>query len=135
MRTSIALLIGVAGVCLVAGGWSTQERITEQELVRRTQEIMDAFAPGNPEPFKKYFAEDAMFFDEKGRNMDKTALVKDITGLPPGYSGTIKIVRPKSHIEDNIAILSYDMDETEVVFGQELKARYHETDTWTRRVS
>jgi Domain of unknown function (DUF3471) len=29
--------------------------------------------------------------------------------------------------------LSYDLDETETIFGQELKARYHETDTWVRR--
>jgi hypothetical protein len=26
----------------------------------RTQEIMDAVAPGNPEPWKKYFVEDGM---------------------------------------------------------------------------
>ena len=32
-----------------------------------------------------------------------------------------------------MAILSYDLDEVEVVFGQNLTARYHETDTWMRR--
>jgi len=63
-----------------------------------------------------------MYFDEKGRKMDKTALVKDITPLPNGYSGTIKVVRPQSHIEAEIAILSYDMDETETIFGQNLTA-------------
>jgi hypothetical protein len=79
------------------------------------------------------FAEDAMFFDEKGRSMDKTALVKDIQPMPMGYSGTIKLVRPKSHIEGNVAILSYDLDETETIFGQNMTARYHETDIWMRR--
>jgi hypothetical protein len=108
-------------------------KITQEELVRNTQELFDAVAPGNPEPFKKYFAEDALFFDEMGRSMDKTALVKDIHPLPQGYSGFIQVVRPKSHIEGNIAILSYDLDETEVVFGQKLAARYHETDTWMQR--
>lgn len=107
--------------------------ITQDELVRRTQELLDSVAPGNAQPFKKYFAEDAMFFDEKGRNMDKAALVKDIQPMPQGYSGTIKLVRPKSHIEGNVAILSYDLDETETIFGQNLTARYHETDTWMRR--
>jgi hypothetical protein len=52
--------------------------ITQDELVRRTQELFDSVASGNQEPFKKYFAEDAMFFDEKGRSMDKAALVKDV---------------------------------------------------------
>jgi hypothetical protein len=29
--------------------------------------------------------------------------------------------------------MSYDMDETETVFGQDMTARYHATDTWMRR--
>jgi len=110
-----------------------ESTITQAELVRRSQELFDAVAPGNAEPFKQYFADDAMFLDEKGRNMDKAALVKDIQPMPKGYSGTIKLVRPKSHIEGNVAILSYDLDETETIFGQSMTARYHETDTWMRR--
>ena len=125
MRTSLAFLLLIGGALFVLGGWTKQAAITQDELVRYTQEIMDAVAPGNPEPFKKYFAEDAMFFDEKGRNMDKAALVKDIQPLPQGYSGSIKLVRPKSQIEGHVAILSYDLDESEIVIGQELKARYH----------
>ena len=30
-------------------------------------------------------------------------------------------------------MLSYDADETETIFGQNLKARYHITDTWLQR--
>ena len=108
-------------------------QITGRKLVRRSQELFDSVAPGNAEPFKKYYADDAMFFDEKGRSMDKAALVKDVQPMPKGYSGTIKLVRPKSHIEGDVAILSYDLDETETIFGQKMAARYHETDTWMRR--
>ncbi len=107
--------------------------ITQEELVRNTQELFDAVAIGDQAPWKKYFAEDAMYFDEKGRNMDKAALVKDVAPLPKGYSGTIKIAKVQSHIESNIAILSYDLDETETIFGQDLTARYHATDTWMLR--
>ena len=112
-------------------GW--QPGISHDELVRRTQEIMDAVAPGNPEPWKKYFADDGIYFDEKGRFMDKAALLKDVSPLPKGYSGTIKVLNAKSNILSDTAILTYDIDETEVVFGQELKARYHGTDTWVLR--
>ncbi len=112
---------------------ANEPAITQDELVRRTQELFDSIVPGIQEPFKKYFADDAMFFDEKGRDMDKSALVKDIQPMPKGYSGAIKLVRPKSHIEGNVAILSYDLDETETIFGQNMTARYHETDTWMRR--
>ncbi len=31
------------------------------------------------------------------------------------------------------AILAYDLDETETIFGQKLHARYHGTDTWMYR--
>ncbi|HEX9254017.1 MAG TPA: DUF4440 domain-containing protein [Candidatus Angelobacter sp.] len=132
-RTFLAIALLAAGASVAWHNAADEPTITQDELVRRSQELFDAVAPGNAEPFKKYFAEDAMFFDEKGRSMDKAALVKDIQPMPKGYSGTIKLVRANSHIEGNVAILSYDLDETEVIFGQNMTARYHETDTWMRR--
>ena len=64
--------------------------ITQDELVRRTQELYDSLVSGNQAPWKKYFADDCMFADEKGRFFDKAKLIADITPLPAGYSGTIK---------------------------------------------
>ncbi|HZS17747.1 MAG TPA: DUF4440 domain-containing protein [Candidatus Udaeobacter sp.] len=109
------------------------ETITQEELVRRTQELFDAVVPGNKEPWQKYFADDCIFADEKGRNLNKAQLVADISPLPKGYSGTIKVVKPKSIINGDTAILSYELDETETIFGQNLTARYHVTDTWLYR--
>jgi hypothetical protein len=107
--------------------------ITQEELVRRSQELFDAVVPGNKEPWQKYFADDCIFADEKGRNFNKTQLIADIAPLPKGYSGTIRVVKPQSVIHRDTAILSYDLDETETIFGQKLTARYHVTDTWLRR--
>ncbi len=107
--------------------------ITQDELIRRTQEIYDAIVPGNQAPWKKYFADDCIFSDEKGRTLDKTKLIADITPMPAGYSGTIKIANVQSRIIGDTAILSYDANETETIFGQNLSARYHVTDTWLRR--
>ncbi|MGB9236401.1 MAG: DUF4440 domain-containing protein [Terriglobales bacterium] len=107
--------------------------ITQDELVRRTQELVDSVAGGDQSPFQKYFAEDSMFFDERGENMNKKELVASITPLPKGYSGMIKVAKAQSHIDHDVAILSYDLNETETVFGQNELARYHETDTWMRR--
>src|SRR3954467_5842319 len=89
--------------------------ITEAELVRRTQELYDAVVPGNQAPWKKYFADDCIFADEKGRVFDKPKLIADITPLPTGYSGKIKIKNVRSRIIGNMAILSYDADETETI--------------------
>jgi len=95
--------------------------------------MFDGVAAGDQAPWQKYFADDSMYFDEKGRAMDKGALVKDVTPLPAGYSGSIKLVNPKSNIQGDTAILSYDLNETETIFGQDLTARYHGTDTWMYR--
>ena len=107
--------------------------ITQEELVRRTQELYDAIVPGDQAPWKKYFADDCIFSDEKGRTFDKPKLIADITPLPAGYSGSIKVNNVQSRIINDTAVLSYDLDETETIFGQNLTAHYHVTDTWLRR--
>ncbi len=123
----LALFLGAVRLSLA------QETITQQELLRRSQELFDSVVSGNQEPWKKYYADDALFFDEKGRNMDKAALVADIAPLPTGYSGQIKIGKAASRIVGDTAVISYDLDESETIFEQNLSARYHETDTWLRR--
>lgn len=112
---------------------SRQGLITQDELVLRTQELVNSVAEGDQKPWKKYFADDCLYFDERGRSMNKEAMVADIAPLPQGYSGTISVVNAQSHIEPDVAVLSYDLNESETVYGQTMKARYHETDTWMRR--
>jgi hypothetical protein len=112
---------------------SGTKKITQDELLRRTQELVDAIAVGNQVPWKAYFAEDAVYTDETGKTTDKPALIASITPLPKGYSGTIKVVKPQIRIHGETAILSYDLDESEIVFGNSLHARYHGTDTWLFR--
>ena len=107
--------------------------ITQNELVRRTQELYNAIVPGNQAPWKKYFADDCIFSDEKGRTLDKAKLIADITPMPTGYSGAIKIDNVQSRIIGDTGVLSYDANETETIFGQNLTARYHITDTWLQR--
>jgi hypothetical protein len=107
--------------------------ISQEELVRRTQELFDAVVPGDQTLWKKYFADDCIYHDEKGRTLDKAKLIADITAMPAGYSGSIKVKNVESRITADTAVLSYDSDETETIFGQELHARYHETDTWLLR--
>ncbi len=129
-----AIALATAGhLSLITSVIAAEPPITEAELVRRTQELYDSIVSGNQTPWKKYFADDCTFSDEKGRTLDKTKLVADITPLPKGYSGAIKIENVISRIIGDTAILSYDANETETIFGQNLRARYHVTDTWLRR--
>ena len=108
-------------------------RISEAELVRRTQELFDAVVPGDQRPWKAYYADDCIFADEKGRKFDKAHLLADITPMPAGYSGEIHVTHVESRIIGDTAILSYDLEESETIFGQLLHARYHQVDTWMHR--
>jgi ketosteroid isomerase-like protein len=135
MHTKAVLIVALIFVAFTR--WlrveAAENDLLTDELMHRAQELFDAVTAGDPEVWKKYFADDCLFFDEKGRNLTKAELVADIQPLPKGYSGTIKVAKPKSLIQGDTAILSYDVDETETVFGQNLSARYHVTDTWLRR--
>lgn len=132
---NICILLIISCLSFVYGcsRGAARPSISQDELVRRTQELVDSVAAGDKRPWKKYFADDCLFFDERGRNMNKEALVADIEPLPDGYSGKIKVRNPQSHIDGEVAILSYDLDESETAYGQVMKARYHETDTWMKR--
>src|SRR5438046_4100403 len=132
-RNCAIFLLVTGHLPLVTSAFAADPPITEAELVRRTQELYDSIVSGNQTPWKKYFADDSTFSDEKGRTFDKTKLIADITPFPAGYSGAIKIDNVISRIIGDTAILSYDANETETIFGQNLKARYHITDTWLRR--
>src|SRR5579863_1790663 len=109
MTRTVSLLL--CCVLFVFSGCTRRPDITQAELVRRTQELFDSVATGNQVPWKKYFADDCMYFDETGKNKNKSELIADITPLPQGYSGSIAIVNVQSHIENDVAVLSYDMDE------------------------
>lgn len=131
MKTVIFVLL----VLLACTGCNRRpnKEVIEANILRETQELFDAVAAGNKTPWNQYFADDVLYFDEQGHNMDKKALVASIEPLPAGLSGTIKIVNSKFNIRGNTLIHSYDMDESETVHGQNVHARYHATDTWMRR--
>jgi hypothetical protein len=132
-KRALVALLAATTLGLASCSRGSGEPITQVELVRRTQAILDAIAVGDRGPFEKYYAADSNIVDETGHIMDKKAFVAAQAPLPTGYSGSIRLVKPQSRILGDTAILSYDMDETEIIYGQAMKARYHQTDTWIRR--
>jgi ketosteroid isomerase-like protein len=131
VKTVIVVMLGLL-LCSVCAKSASQATL-QDDIVRKTQELFDAVAAGNKQPWEAYVADDVMYFDEQGHNMDKKALIATIAPLPSGLGGAIKIVNSKLNVQGNTLIHSYDMNETENVHGQELHARYHATDTWMNR--
>ena len=121
------------GIASSAQAPSTPPPINEAELVRRTQQLYDALVPGDKTPWAAYYADDAMSYDEKGRAMDKTAILADVEPMPKGYSGSIKVVHPHALFAPGVAVFAYETDEDETIYGQLLHARYHSVDTWLYR--
>jgi len=133
-RVTSCLLLTLAISAVAARAIAqTSPAIDQAELLRRTQQMYDSLPPGDRTPWMTYYADDAMNYDEKGRAMDKKALLADIDPMPAGYSGVIKVVNPHTIFAPGVAILAYECDETETIFGQELHARYHSVDTWLYR--
>ena len=97
------------------------------QLTAHTQEMFDALVSGNKDPWQKYFADDCIYADEKSHLFNKTQLINDIAPLPTGYGGTIKLGQIESRVLGDTVVLSYDINETETIFGQELHARYYIT--------
>jgi hypothetical protein len=136
MRPSRLVLIAATlslSASLHAQSTQTTSTIDQAELVRRTQQIYDAIPPGNRGPATSFYAEDAMVYDEKGRAMNKQAVLDDLQPMPAGYSGVIHVVNTHVTFAPGVAVLAYDCDESETIFGQQLHARYHSVDTWLYR--
>ena len=104
MKRIIAPILWGVAIALSGCGISRQPSITHDELVRRTQEIMDATAPGNPEPWNKYFADDAMYFDEKGRAMAIYGGKMEIEQIPTCDQYTIQGDAFSRAIRENTAV-------------------------------
>ncbi|MEO6798728.1 MAG: nuclear transport factor 2 family protein [Rhodanobacter sp.] len=127
--TSTLLPASLLAACRMHGS----PTMTQDGLLRLTPKRMRAVGAGNPVPFEEQFADDALIFNERGRSMDKTQLLKQITPLPKGDAGTLDVVNPASRRVGDVIAFSYDLDETETIFGQRNEARYHETDTWVKQ--
>jgi len=131
---ALVCYVPLSGSCTKVPAQSSESpTISEIELVRRTRHLYDSLPSGDRRPWQAYYADDAMVYDEKGRSMDKKALVADVEPMPGGYTGAITIEQPHAIFSPGVALLAYVCNETETVFGQVLHARYHAVDTWLYR--
>src|SRR5687768_4175770 len=70
-----------------------EARSTAAELRAKTQELLDAVAPGRIEVWEKYLDPELLHIDENGVRRSKAELLKEIQPLPPGLVGSIRIDR------------------------------------------
>jgi hypothetical protein len=103
---------------------------SEPDLEKITQELLDAVSRGDRDPWLLRLADDGLFTNGDGRTLTKKELVDQIQPFPAGSSGTLTMADPKVRSYGLTAVITYDALETVTVYGQELKTRYHTTDTY-----
>jgi hypothetical protein len=98
----------------------------------KMQALMDSVALGDRAPWiatlDKRFAQ----IDENGVRYDYDQSVAQVTPLPKGASGDIKVVEWKATIFGDSAVSTHLADEHENFHGQNLHALYRSTSTWLK---
>ena len=97
-----------------------------------TQALMDAVTSGDKAVWDRTLAADCMVTNEDGDVFDKARMLRDLTPLPSGFSGEIKVRDLTVRQVGNAAVVHYWLDEWEKIFGQTLRTTYVETDAWER---
>lgn len=97
-----------------------------------TQALMDAVTSGDKGVWDRALAADCMVTNEDGDVFDKARMLKDLTPLPAGFTGEIKVRDLTVRQAGSAAVVHYWLDEWEKIFGQTLRTTYVETDAWER---
>ncbi|MGM9484924.1 nuclear transport factor 2 family protein [Roseateles sp. NT4] len=105
-----------------------------EELVARSQALLDAVGKGDKQTWDRILADDGLFCDEDGVVRGKAEMLAQIQPLPANMSGSLRIANPKVSRMGEVAVLSYDAMERQRVFEQQIESRYHTTDTY-RQIS
>jgi hypothetical protein len=121
-------------VCSIAlAMFSVTARASDEETLRQiTQELLDAVAPGRADVWNTYLDENIIHVDENGAVRTKAQLLKELTPLPPGLKGSIRIDTFQASIAGDLAIVAHEDQEQLDYFGQQLHSRFRSLDTWKR---
>jgi hypothetical protein len=102
-------------------------------IATQMQDMSDAIAVGNVAVWDKYVDADVIYAEEDDTYKGKADVLKEITPLPKGLSGEIKIDLLSYHEDGDVAVALFRQNETEHYFGQTIFAKYLTNTTWRKR--
>jgi hypothetical protein len=125
-------LTGAALCSLVLASLPAASDSSSEWFRMTTQNLYDAVAPGETAVWDRVLDANCRITTEDGEVLDKAHFLHEMRPLPQGFSGRIKVrdltVRPLGQA----AVVHYWLDETEDIFGQQLRTTYVETDVYRR---
>ncbi len=128
MKTS--LLLGA--LTLASASALAQNNDVARVLQQQTQELLNAVSSGDARVWDRYLDANVIYLAEDGTRKTKAALLKEITPLPTGISGSISVTAFEVRLHGDTAVTTHNDLESEDYFGHPLKAEYRTTDTWIR---
>jgi hypothetical protein len=128
VETRRRFIVGAGGVVVASNAIA----LTSDDLERITQELADALAPGTKEVWAHWTHPQFVLTDENGVRIERSRFLAEMSPLPPGASGTIKVVDFNAHRVGDTQVTTYALDESEHFHGEHLHATYRQTDTWVR---
>lgn len=99
----------------------------------RTQALFDAITIGDRKIWDQTLDETCVITTEDGEVQNKEKFLAELRPLPKGFVGRGTIRGLTVQDLGAVAVVHYWIDESENIFGQELRTTYVETDTYQRR--
>jgi ketosteroid isomerase-like protein len=100
------------------------------ELEAKTQALADAIAPGNKAVWEAATDPALIFVSENNEVLTKAQLLDQLTPLPAGLVGHIKVTDYDLRRHGDSAVATYIADESLDYHGQLLKTKFRTTDAW-----
>ena len=123
-------------VCLLlwwpagANGDQAPSADVEAHLRQATQDLLDAIAPGRVEVWRTLLHDSMIHVDENGIVRGKSELLKELTPLPAGLEGSIRVASFRLALHGDLAVATHEDHERLDYFGQRVATRFRTTDTW-----
>ncbi|HZU50826.1 MAG TPA: nuclear transport factor 2 family protein [Sphingomicrobium sp.] len=127
--TTRRCFIGAAGAVFMT---SAAVAHASEDLEKVTQALADALAPARVDIWSKWTHPDFVLTDENGERIERKQFLAEMRPLPAGASGTIKVAQFSARKFGNLQVATYVLEELEHYHGEELHARYRQTDSWLR---
>jgi ketosteroid isomerase-like protein len=122
----------LAAVLLAAPAQAADDPALAATLQAKTQALVDAVAGGGRAVWDAATDPALIFVTENNEVYDKARLLKEMTPLPPGLVGSIKVTDYRLQRHGDSAVATYIADETLDYHGQRLKTKFRTTDGWHR---
>jgi hypothetical protein len=130
-RSEAVLLLLVSFGC-AAVSYTVHAQDLHAWFQTRTQALFDAIAVGDRQVWEQTLDETCTITTEDGEVQNKAQFLAELRPLPKGFTGRGTIRGLTVQDLGASAVVHYWIDESENIFGQELKTSYVETDTYHR---